>query len=117
MFQMGQFVSMMVQGAYIWVFSAYPKELAVLLFFYMQVGTRMWTGCMPFLCSPGPCFGTSLHGQSCLSLRALSHSIDFNPADTGMCCSQTLLALFGNFFVRKYLSRWDLLPVFLLTAL
>mmetsp|Transcript_36502 Transcript_36502/g.103097 ORF Transcript_36502/g.103097 Transcript_36502/m.103097 type:complete len:290 (-) Transcript_36502:1379-2248(-) len=36
MFQMGQFVSMMLQGAYIWMYSPYPKELATLLFFYMH---------------------------------------------------------------------------------
>ena len=37
MFQMGQFVSMMVQAAYVVRYSPYPKEMGQLLFYYMQV--------------------------------------------------------------------------------
>lgn len=37
MFQMGQFVSMMAQATYVWQYSDYPKPIATLLFYYMQV--------------------------------------------------------------------------------
>lgn len=40
MFQMGQFMSMMAQATYVWKYSPYPKPLATLLFYYMQVSVH-----------------------------------------------------------------------------